>query len=199
VLAARQDDAAYRHHVHVLNGFADNGKGVMPDLSVRHKIVRTDKITRVDARLWHKLVDVDRSRRLKSNVFQLILGHFNVGVSIDLVPLDDVVVRNLVTGAGVNLRVFDPVASLFVDLIEADFFRIGSCRIQGNRAGDEGKAQKTFPVGAGGHLALQNATGNWRIQDDPGAFVPTVSFQKTSLDNVLALFLFKVPHNGGPS
>ena len=42
--------------------------------------------------------------------------------------VDDVVVRNLFARVGVNLRVFDSVAGLFVDLVEADFLGIESGR-----------------------------------------------------------------------
>jgi hypothetical protein len=62
-------------------------------------------------------------------------------------------------------------ASLTVDLIEADFLGIGSDRVQSDRAGNKRKAQKAFPVGAGGHLKLHTLQNS--IQDDLAALVPT--------------------------
>src|SRR5207248_4305351 len=47
-----------------------------------------------------------------------------------------------------------------VDLVEADLFGIRCRRIEGNRTGHERKAQEAFPVGAGGHGILRNATDN---------------------------------------
>src|SRR2546423_14349589 len=49
---------------------------------------------------------------------------------------------------------------LAVDLVEADLFGIRCRRKQGNRTGHERKAQEAFPVGAGGHGILRNATDN---------------------------------------
>jgi len=51
------------------------------------------------------------------------------------------------------------VAGIPVDLIEADFFGLGSGRIQSDRTGNEGKAQKALPVGARGHGLLQAQQG----------------------------------------
>jgi hypothetical protein len=43
------------------------------------------------------------------------------------------------------------VAGIPVDLVEADLFGIGGGRVERDGTGDERKAQKAFPVGAGGH------------------------------------------------
>src|SRR3954447_23982940 len=138
---------------------------------------RPDEVTRVDARLRHKLIDVDRSGGFERNVFQLVLRHLDVGVGIYLVAFDDVVVRNFLARVGVNLGVFDPVTGLLIDLVEADLFGIGSGRVQSDRAGDEGKAQKAFPVGTGGHWVLQTQR-ELVLKDEFGPFVPTIKFQK---------------------
>ena len=148
-----------RHHVHVADGLADDGERVVPDLPIGNEVIGPDEVARVDARLRHKLVDVDGAGKLERDVFQLILGHLDVGVGIHLVALDDVVVRNLFARIGVNLGVFDTMAGLLVDLVEADLLGIGSGRVQSDRAGNEGKAQKAFPVGTGGHWVLQTQLG----------------------------------------
>jgi hypothetical protein len=94
-------------------------------LFLRDQIVRPDKVARIDAALRHELVDVDRAGRFKCDVFQLILRHFDGGVGIDLISLDNVFVRNCLAGVGIYLHVFDAMASVLVNLIEADFFGIG--------------------------------------------------------------------------
>jgi hypothetical protein len=63
------------------------------------------------------MVRVDFQR----HVFKLFLGHFDVGVGVDLEAPDDVLVRYLLTGLGVDARIPDAMAGVLVDLIEADF------------------------------------------------------------------------------
>jgi hypothetical protein len=58
-------------------------------------------------------------------------------------------------GVGVHLHVFDAVAGGPIDLIEADLLGIGGGRIQSNRTGNKGEAQKALPIGARGHGILQ--------------------------------------------
>src|ERR1700704_2151916 len=89
---------------------------------------------------------VDGACGFERNVFQLVFRHLNVGVGVDLVALHDVIVGNFLAGISIDLGVFDAVASLSVDLVEADFLGIGSGRIQSNRTGNKRKAQKAFPV-----------------------------------------------------
>jgi hypothetical protein len=50
------------------------------------------------------------------------------------------------------------VAGVSVLLVEADFLRIGSGRIQSGSASDDGKAQKALPVDAGVVQSTPNAT-----------------------------------------
>ena len=92
------------------------------------------------------------------DVVEFVLRHLDVGVGIDLVALHDVIGSDFLAGVGIDLGVFDAVAGLAVDLIEADLFAIRRRRIKGDRAGHERKAQEAFPVGAGGHGILRNAT-----------------------------------------
>ena len=49
----------------------------------------------------------------------------------------------------INLRVFDAVAGLSIDLVEADLFAIRRRRIEGDRASHEGEAQKAFQLARG--------------------------------------------------
>ncbi|HWO31717.1 MAG TPA: hypothetical protein VNO32_23225 [Candidatus Acidoferrum sp.] len=66
-------------------------------------------------------------------------------------PFHDVFVGNFFAGVRIDLKVFDAVAWVFVDLIEADLFGIGTGRKQRDRTSNKGKAQKAFPVGTRGH------------------------------------------------
>src|SRR6266478_7044865 len=61
-----------------------------------------------------------------------------------------------------------------VDLVEADFLGIRSGRIQSDRTGNKRKAQKAFPVGAGGHFKYSKPYRT-RIQDDLASLVPTIN------------------------
>ena len=69
----------------------------------------------------------------------------------DLVTLDDVLLRNFITGPGIDLAIPDPVAGLLVELVEADLFALRRRRKQRNRTRDERELQITFPVRTRGH------------------------------------------------
>jgi hypothetical protein len=83
--------------------------------------------------------------------FKLLLRHLDEGVGVDLVALDDVLVGDLFAGVSVDLGVLDAVAGLTIELVERDLFGLRRGRIKRDGTGDERKAQKAFPVGAGGH------------------------------------------------
>jgi hypothetical protein len=95
---------------------------------VRDQVIRTDEVAGIYVALRHELVDVDSAVGFERNVFQLVFRHFDVGVGIDLIALHDVFVGNFLAGISIHLSVFDAVASLSVDLVEADFLGIGSGR-----------------------------------------------------------------------
>jgi hypothetical protein len=151
VLAIGEHHATYGDLVQFADGFADDGEGVVADLSVRHQVVGTDQIPRVDFAAVDELVDLDGSGRFKRDVLELLLRHLDEGIGVDLVPLDDVLVGDLLAGVGVDLGVLDAVAGLPVELIEGDLFGFRGGRIKRDRTGDERKAQEAFPVSAGGH------------------------------------------------
>ena len=151
--------AADRDLVHAADGLADHREGVMADLAVGHEIIGADQITVVDVGLRHELVDLDRVGRVQRDVVEFVLGDLDVGVGVDLVALDDVLVGDFLAGVGVDLGILDAVAGLAVDLVERDLLGVGGGRIQRDRAGHERQPQKAFPVGAGGHGELRNATG----------------------------------------
>jgi hypothetical protein len=104
VLQARQHDAADSDHIHVADGFSNDRKGVMPNLTVRDEIVGADQVAGIDAALRDELVNVDRAGGFQGDVFKPVLRHFNVSVGIDLVALRDVFVRNFLVGDRENGR-----------------------------------------------------------------------------------------------
>jgi len=85
MLTAGQHDAPDGNHIHIADRFADYRKGIVADFPVGNEIVRTDEITRIDAGLWDKLVNINCPVRFQRNVFQLVLRYLDVGVGIDLV------------------------------------------------------------------------------------------------------------------
>jgi hypothetical protein len=109
VLAVGQDHAGKRHLIHGADGLANDGIGVMPDLAVRDDVIGPHQIQIVDLVARYELVDVDGSRGFQSNVVEFISGNFEVLVLIDLIPLDDVLVRHLFAGIGVDLKIADAV------------------------------------------------------------------------------------------
>src|SRR6195256_3299192 len=136
-------------------------KASWTNFPVRDKVVWADKIAGIYVALWNELVDVDGSRGFERNVFKLVLRHFDIGISIDLVPLHDVFVRNFLASISIHLHVLDAVAGVSVDLVETDFLGIGSGRIQSDRTGNKRKAQKALPVGAGGHSNTPKRNRTW--------------------------------------
>jgi hypothetical protein len=122
----------------------------MAHLAVRDEVVRPDEIAGIDVGLRHELVDVDGAGRLQGDVLKLVLRHFDIGVGVDPVALHDVFGLDFLARVRVHLHVLDAVAGIPVDLVETDLLGLGRARKQGDRAGDERKAQKAFPFGAGG-------------------------------------------------
>ena len=119
VLAVGQHHAADRDLVHAADGFADHREGVVADLAVRHEIIGADHIAAVDIGPRHELVDLDGAGRFQRDVVKLVLRHLDVGVGVDLVALHDVFVGDFLAGVGIDLGIFDAMAGLAVDLVEA--------------------------------------------------------------------------------
>jgi hypothetical protein len=58
--------------VHLADGFAGDGEGVVTDLSVRHQVVGSDQIPRVDLAAVDELVNLDGSRRFQRDVLEFL-------------------------------------------------------------------------------------------------------------------------------
>jgi hypothetical protein len=151
VLAVGENHAADRHLVHLPDGLPDHREGVVTDLAVGTQVVGTDQIARVDVGLVDELVDLDGPRRLQRQLLEFLLGDLDVLSFVEFVALDYVLVRDLVTGIGVDLHVLDPMPGLPIELIERDLLRLRGGGIKRHRAGDQGQSQEAFPIGARGH------------------------------------------------
>jgi hypothetical protein len=80
VLTVGEHHPSDRDLVHLTDGFSDDGEGVVTDFAVRHQVVGTDQISRVDLAAVNELVDFDGSRRVQRDVFKLLLRHLDEGV-----------------------------------------------------------------------------------------------------------------------
>ena len=140
------------HHIHAPDRFPNDRKCVVADFPIGDQIVRADEVAGIDVALGDKFVDVDRTRRFQSDVFKFFFRRLHVHIGIDLEALRDVFVGDFLAGVGIDLGLFDAMAGVPVDLIEADLFGIGSGRIQSDRTSNKGKAQKALPVGTRGLL-----------------------------------------------
>ena len=93
---------------------------VMTGLAVRNDVVGADQIQIIDLCARHKLVNLDGAGRIECDVLQLVLGHFEIAVLIDLIAFDDVFIGHLFAGVGVYLKIANPVPGLLIDLVETD-------------------------------------------------------------------------------
>ena len=157
-------------------------KASWPTLPSGAQVIGADQIARIDLGAVDELVDLDGPGQFQRDVLELLLGHLDEGVGVDLVALDDVLVGDFLAGVGVDLGVFDPVAGFPVELVERDLLGFRRGRIQRDGTGDERKAQEAFPVGAGGHDTQYSETRAVRTQDERGTLVPTPDDPSNRID-----------------
>jgi hypothetical protein len=106
----------------------------VPSLAIWHDIVGTDEIKVIDLCTRYKLVNLNCASGFERNVLQLVFGHFEIAVLIDLVALDDVFIGHLFARVGIYLEVPNPVSGLLIDLVETDLVGFRSGRKQCDRA-----------------------------------------------------------------
>src|SRR5215831_4007924 len=121
VLPACQHDPAERHHVHFANRVTDDGKGILPDLTIRRDVVRRVDIALVDLALRNELVDVDGPRAFNLNGLELLVLDKEILAFSDLIPSRSVLPRDDLAGLGIDVLLLQPVSSLSIDAIETDF------------------------------------------------------------------------------
>ena len=86
--------------------------------------VRSVEVKLVDFVFMNKLDDFDNARGVERNGVQLLGSDLNVLPLLELISFDDVGVSDLFASGGIDLFVFDAVASLRIKLIEADLFAL---------------------------------------------------------------------------
>jgi hypothetical protein len=154
VLARGEDHPRERHHAFLADRLANDREGLLADFAIRNDVVRAVQIELVDLLLGHELVDLDGALALDRDRFELFGLDLDLLAFADLIALDDVARINLVAGLGVHLAVFDAVAGLLVDLMEADFLSFAARGKQCNRTRDKRKFQEAFPICSRGHDLL---------------------------------------------
>src|SRR6185503_7520051 len=100
----------------------------------------------VDLRPRHEFIDLDRLLAFQSDRLELLVADLDVLAFLDLVGLDDILL--------VDLAVADAVASLGVDLVEADFLALTGRGEKLDRARDQRQTKKTLPISTRGHDKL---------------------------------------------
>jgi hypothetical protein len=131
---------------------SDHREGIVSDFTLGHHVVRPHEIELVDVELRYEFVDVDGPGALERDVDMFLLVDGDVGVGVDLVALDDVLLGHFFPRFGVDLGVLDAGAGVLVDLVEgdlwveADLFGFRGRRKQGDRTGHQRQPQKALPV-----------------------------------------------------
>ena len=114
-----------------------------------------DRVCRVHrSETWDKFIDIDRAFALNRNGFELLGCEFDVLAFCDLVAFYDVRLLDIVACLSVHLAVTYAIASLFVELIEADFLPLGCRRVEGDGTRDERQLEIAFPIRTRGHSTL---------------------------------------------
>src|ERR1700730_10537510 len=120
VLARREHDLSNRHHALLADGFPDDSECLLTDLSVRGNVIGIVQVQFVDLLPRHELVDVDRALALDLDSFELLGIKLDILALADFVALDDICGIDLVAAFRIDLTVLDAIASLLIELVEAD-------------------------------------------------------------------------------
>jgi hypothetical protein len=88
----------------------------------------------IDFNSRYESVNVDRVSPFDRNSLELILCYFNVAAFAQLITHHDVFGVDLPAGLGIELAVFDPIASSSVDLMESEFLSLRDRREELDRA-----------------------------------------------------------------
>src|SRR5262249_48707402 len=130
VLARRENNPPERYHSLLADRLANDRECLFADLAVGNEIVGTIEIQLVDFFLRHELVDLDCALALDGDRLKLFGLNLDILAFANLVALDDVGRIDLVAGLGIHLSVFDAIAGLLIDLIEANLLSFGARRKQ---------------------------------------------------------------------
>jgi hypothetical protein len=126
VFARGEDDLAECHHPFLAGGLADHRKRLLSDFAIWNDEVRVAQVEFVDFRLRDELLDVDDALTFNSAGIEFLRFKLDILAFGDLVAFDDVGTFHIIPGYGIDFPVADAIASLFVELVEADLFSLGS-------------------------------------------------------------------------
>src|SRR5581483_4586811 len=122
---------------------------------------------RVDLGQVHELLDVDGAARLHGHRVELLVGQHDVTVLLVLVPLDDVVVRDLLAVDLAHALVSDAAVVGVVELVEPEGLLLGG-RVDGHRDRHQAEGDGPLPHRSGWHVAPPESdraprTASWRL------------------------------------
>jgi hypothetical protein len=78
VLAGGEHDLAQRDHAFFADGVADDSKGLLPDVAVRHDVIGIAEIELVNVLLWNELVDFEGVLAVDGDGFELFWVELDV-------------------------------------------------------------------------------------------------------------------------
>src|SRR6516165_6821246 len=123
MLARREHDFAKSDHSLLFYSLSDYCERLLPDVAIGDNAVRAVQIELVDLFLRHELIDLDRAFAFDRDRLEFLGIDLEVLVPTDSVAFDDVIGVDFFFGIGIDLAVFDPMTSLFVDLMKLIFSR----------------------------------------------------------------------------
>src|SRR6185437_6575926 len=151
-LAFGQHHAPQRDHALAAHRVADDRERLKRHLALRNEVVGALDVALVDLGFRHEAVDVDRMAALDRDRVELLVLDLQVDALVDLVAPPLVVGIDRLPRLVVDQLLAEAVAGLLVDLPESDPLARRGRGVERDRAGDEGKLEIAFPVGAGrGH------------------------------------------------
>jgi hypothetical protein len=80
VFTASQHKTPDGNHIHVADGFTDDGERVVANFAIWHEIIRTDQVARINIGFRNELVDIDGAVRVESDVFEFVFGDFDIAI-----------------------------------------------------------------------------------------------------------------------
>src|SRR6516225_877229 len=151
MLTRGEDHAGEGHHAFLADRLADDRERLLADFAIRRDVVGAVEIQLLDFFFRHEFVDLDRSLALDAERLKLFGLDRDVFALAHFVAFDDVGRVDLVSGLGIDLSVFDTIARLFIELVEADLFSLTARGEECDRTRYEREFQIAFPIRTWGH------------------------------------------------
>jgi hypothetical protein len=127
VLTGGEDNFGKRHHALGTYRFPDDGKCLLADFTVRDDVIRVAEVKLINLFAQNEAVNLDGALAFERDGLKLLGLHLDVFALGDFIALDDIADLDLVAAFGVDLAIFDAMARVLVELMEADLlaFRAG--------------------------------------------------------------------------